>query len=59
MDSDFELITKLRIQTAVLEAKLGASEKALHLAHSNTIAWVTAGIAIASLATTILIKFFN
>lgn len=59
MDSDNELFTKLRIDMAVLETKLEQAEKALNLAHRNTLSLLALAVPITAVIVTVVLKFFK
>lgn len=56
MDSDNEILINLRIDVAVLKKELSATEKALILAHSNTLAWVGLAITITAILVAVIMK---
>jgi len=58
MDDDNELFTKLRIEMAVLSTKLEQAEKALELAHRNTLATLALAVTITAATVTVILKVF-
>ena len=54
MDSDNEIINKLRIEVAMIKVVIGEHEKALKLARDTTIVWITMAVSVTAIITKFL-----